>query len=93
MRILGPIVFAQTLLMANRQSQSSPGRSIGPKLVGHQQSGRKAVLLEQFAHEPPGCPGVAPPPHQQIKNFTLVGAGPFRALNPRRRFSDRPSNF
>jgi hypothetical protein len=58
--------------MANRQSQSSPGRSIGPKLVGHQQSGRKAVLLEQFAHEPRGCPVVAPPLHQQIKNFTLV---------------------
>ena len=56
--------------MANRQSQSSPGRSIGPKLVGHQQSGRKATLLEQFAHEPRGCPGVAPPLHQQIKNFT-----------------------
>ena len=58
--------------MANRQSQLRPSRSIGPKLVGHQQSGRKAVLLEQFAHEPRGCLGVAPPLHQQIKNFTLV---------------------
>ena len=34
-RILGPVVLAQTLLMPGRKTQVSPRGAIGPQLVGH----------------------------------------------------------
>ena len=34
-RILGPVVLAQALLMPGRKTQISPRGAIGPQLVGH----------------------------------------------------------
>jgi hypothetical protein len=71
-RILGPIVLAQALLMASRQAQFCLGRSVGSRPVGHQYVRRKALLLEQSAHEFRSRLGVASPLHQQVENLALI---------------------
>ena len=72
MRILGPIVLAQPLLMARRQSDRRPCRAVGAKLVGHQNIGGEALFLEQLAHQFHGCSLVAPSLHKQVENLTFV---------------------
>jgi class 3 adenylate cyclase len=72
MRIFGPIVLPQALLMASRQAQFRLGRSVGAQLIGDQRRRRKALFPEQFAHEVRGRPCVAAPLHQQVENFSLV---------------------
>src|SRR3984957_14188511 len=51
MRILGPIVLAQPLLMARRQSDIGPCRAVRAQLIGHQNIGCEALFLEQLAHQ------------------------------------------
>ena len=72
MRILGPIVLAQPLLMAGRQSHFGPCRAVRAKLVGHQNIGGEALFLEQLAHQFHGCGLVAPSLHKQVENLTFV---------------------
>src|SRR5271167_2847394 len=72
MRILGPIVLPQTLLMASRQSHLRLGRAVRAQFVGHQHIGREALFLEQLAHQFHGCGLVAPSLHQQIENLAFV---------------------
>src|SRR5271154_6256276 len=72
MRILGPDVLAQALLVASRQAQLRLGRSVGPELVGDKRLRREALLPEQFAHELRGRPCVAPPLPKEIENLALV---------------------
>jgi hypothetical protein len=50
MRVFGPIVLAQPLLMRAAQSQTPKRGNVGPQLVGDQQFGREPLLLEQLAH-------------------------------------------
>jgi hypothetical protein len=72
MRILGPIVLAQPLLMARRQSDLGPCRAVRAKLVGHQNIGREALFLEQLAQQFRGCSLVAPSLHKQVENLAFV---------------------
>jgi hypothetical protein len=72
MRILGPVVLPQALLVASRQAQLRLGCPIRPELIGDERLGREALLPEQFAHELRGRPGVAPPLHKEIENLALV---------------------
>src|SRR5271156_3191944 len=72
MRILGPVVLPQALLVARRQAQLRLGRSIGAELIGDKRLGREALLPEQFAHELRSRPCVAPPLHKEIENLALV---------------------
>ena len=58
--------------MASRQAESRLGRSVGSQLVGHQYVRRKALLLEQSAHELRSRSGVAPPLHEKIENLAFV---------------------
>ena len=81
MRILGPAVLPQALLVASRQAQLRFGRSVGPELVGDKHLGRKALFPEQIAHELRGRPCVAPPLHKEIEN-----------LAPRRRLAPEPES-
>ena len=69
MRILGPIVLAQTLLMARRQPDFGFCRAVGAKLVGHQHCGCEALFL---AHEFHRCGFVAPSLHKEIQNLAFV---------------------
>jgi hypothetical protein len=80
MRILGPIVLAQPLLMARRQSDLGPCRAVRAKLVGHQHSGCEALFPEQLAHQFHGCSLVAPSLHKQVENLAFVVN---RALQPK----------
>src|SRR6478609_10997617 len=72
MRILGPIVLAQPLLMARRQSDLGPCRAVRAKLVGQENIGCEALFLEQLAHQFHGCSLVAPSLHEQVENLTFV---------------------
>jgi hypothetical protein len=60
-RILGPIVSPQALLMASRQSQFGLGCGIGTQFVGDERLGREALVLKQSAHKFRGRLCVAPP--------------------------------
>src|SRR5580700_2098911 len=72
MRILGPIVLAQPLLMARRQSDLGPCRAVRAQLVGHQNIGCEAFFLEQLAHQFHRCSFIAPPLHEQVENLAFV---------------------
>src|SRR5271166_3401707 len=72
MRILGPIVPSQPLLVPSRQSHCGLCRAVRAKLIGHQNIRRKALFLKQLAHQFQGCSLVAPWLHQQIENLAFV---------------------
>jgi hypothetical protein len=72
MRTLGPIVLAQPLLMARRQSDFGLCRAVRAKLIGHQHIGREAVFLEQLAHQFHRCGSIAPSLHEQVENLAFV---------------------
>src|SRR6516162_1226679 len=72
MRIFRPIVSAQPLLMRAGQSQTPKRGGIRAKLVGDQQFGCEALLLEQLTHQPQGRPSVAPTLNQHVENLALV---------------------
>ena len=72
MRILGPIVPPQPLLVPSRQSQCGLWRAVRAKLIGHQNIRREALFLKQLAHEFHGCSLVAPPLHKEVENLAFV---------------------
>jgi hypothetical protein len=72
MRILSPIVLAQALLMASRQSDFGLCRAVGAQFVGHQHPRSAALFLDQFAHQFHGCSLVASSLHEQIKNLAFI---------------------
>jgi hypothetical protein len=80
MRILGPVVLAQALLMPARKTQVSPRGALGPQLVGHQYGGHKALLPEQLSHQSQSSLLVSPRLHQQIEDFALAVHGPPQPL-------------
>jgi hypothetical protein len=51
MRILGPIVFPSTTLMAALDPEIAGGCAIRPQVVRDQPIGNKAVFLQKFAHQ------------------------------------------
>src|ERR1700704_1835849 len=51
MRILGPIVLPQALLMVAGKPKMLEGRAVGAQLVGRHPLRREALLAEQLAHE------------------------------------------
>jgi hypothetical protein len=71
-RVLGGIVHPLPLLMTASQAKGLERGGIGAQLVGNRQLGRKALLLEQFAHQPHGRPFIPARLDQQIENFALV---------------------
>ena len=50
--VLGPIIFAEPLVVTTGQMEVSERGVVGPQFVGHDQPGREAVLSEQLVHEP-----------------------------------------
>ena len=72
MRILSPIVRAQALLVASRQSDFGLCRAVRAQFVGHQHIGREALFLEQLTHQFHGCSLVAPSLHEQVENLAFV---------------------
>jgi hypothetical protein len=64
--------FAQALLMRAFQSQTPECRGVRAQLVGDQQFGCEALLLEQLAHQPERGPSVAPTLNQHVEDLALV---------------------
>ena len=50
--VLGPIIFAEPLVVTTGQMEVSERGAVGPQFVGHDQLGRDALLSEQLAQEP-----------------------------------------
>ena len=74
-RVLGAIVRAQPLLMTTGQTELAERGGIGGQLVGNRALRRKALLLEQFAHQPHGRAFIPARLDQQIKDFALLVDG------------------
>src|SRR5208282_4441826 len=86
MRILGPIVLTQALLMASRQSHLRLGRAVRAQLVGHQHIRCEALFLKQLAHQFHGCSLVAPSLHKEVENLAfIVNRAPEPELTARNR--------
>ena len=50
--VLGPIIFAEPLVVTTGQMEFSERGAVRPQFVGHDQPGCEALLSEQLAHEP-----------------------------------------
>jgi hypothetical protein len=72
MRILGPIVLAQALLVASRQSDFGLCRAVRAQPIANQHIRREALFLEQLAYQFHGGSFVAPSLYKQVENLTLV---------------------
>jgi len=72
MRILGPIVPPQSLLVPSRQADFGLCRAVRAQPVGNQHIRREALFLEQLAHQFHGRSLVASSLHQQVENFAFV---------------------
>src|SRR5215471_5034104 len=75
MRVLRAIVLPQPLLMTAGQAQTAERRGVGAQLVGDQQFGDEALLLEQLAHQPQRRPTVPSALDQHVENLALVVDG------------------
>jgi hypothetical protein len=53
------------------QSQAPERGGVGAQLIGDQQFGREALLLEQLAHQPQRRPTVAPTLNQHVEDLAL----------------------
>jgi hypothetical protein len=80
MRILGPVVLAQALLMPGRETQVSPRGAIGPQFVGHHYGRGEALLSEQLSHQPHRGLLISSRLHQKIEDFALAVHGPPQPL-------------
>jgi hypothetical protein len=57
------------------QSQTPERAGVGAQLVGDQQLGSEALLLEQLAHQSQRRPTVAPTLNQHVENLAFVVDG------------------
>jgi len=74
-RVLDAIVRAQPLLMPAGQAELPERGGVGGQLVGNRALRRKALLLEQFTHQPHGRAFIPARLDQQIKDFALLVDG------------------
>ena len=75
MRVFGSIVLPQSLLMRAVQSQTQKRAGVRTQLVGDQQLGSEALLLEQLAHQSQRRPSVAPTLDQHVEDLAFVVDG------------------
>jgi len=94
-RVLGAIVHPLPLLMTAGQAKGLERGGIGAQLVGDRQLGRKALLLEWFAHQLRGRPFIPARLDQQIEDLALLVDGTPEiyapAGNPRDHLVEVPS--
>src|SRR3954452_2977821 len=75
MRVFGAVVHAPPLLVPTTQAKSPERGGIGGQLVRDRQLRRKALLLQQLAHQPHGCPLVPARLDQDIKDLAVLVDG------------------
>ena len=61
--------------MGAGQPETPERRAVGAQLVGYQQLGREALLLEKLAHQPQRSPAVAPALDQHVEDLALMVDG------------------
>src|SRR4051794_3568439 len=72
MRVFGAIAHPPSLLVPRTQAQRPERSGIGGQLIGDRQLRRKALLPEQLAHQPLGCPLVPARLDQDIEDLALL---------------------
>src|SRR4051812_42812037 len=82
MRVLGPVVLAQTLLMMRAQPEFAMSGSVGTELVRDQHLWRTALLLDQLAQELQGRFLVAPGLDQRVEPLAFGIARPPQVQAP-----------
>ena len=72
MRVLGPVVLPQALLMAYAKAELASCGAIGSELIGHDDLRRKALFAQQLAHETDRSRCVSPRLHQHVEDLALA---------------------
>jgi hypothetical protein len=72
MRILGPIVLSQALLVVAGKPKMPKGSAVGAQLVSRHLFRREALLAEQLAHELDGCALVPSALNQDLEDLALM---------------------
>src|SRR5712672_172727 len=95
MRILGPIVLPQALLMVAGKPKMLAGRAVGAQLVGCHPLRREALLAEQLAHELDGRRPVSAALDQDLEDLAFMVDGTpqvhMLARDPHDHFVEMPS--
>src|SRR3979409_286507 len=95
MRILGPIVLSQALLMVAGKPKMLEGSAVRAQLVGRHPPRREALLAEQLAHELDGCALVPSALNQDLEDLALMIDGTPQihvfARNPDDHFVEMPA--
>src|SRR5437764_3486291 len=72
MRILGPIVLTQALLMVAGKPEMPEGSAVRAQLVGRHLFRREALFAEQLAYEPDSCALVSSALNQDLQDLALM---------------------
>src|SRR3954462_1550830 len=72
MRVFGPIILAQALLMTRSQPKLTAGAPVGRQPIGHDDGRSVALLPKQLAHEPDGCGSVPARLHEGVQDLALT---------------------
>src|ERR1700731_2836828 len=72
MRILGPIVLTQALLMMAGKPKMPDGSAVGAQLVSRHLLRREALLAEQLAHKLDGCALAPSALNQDLEDLALM---------------------
>src|ERR1700720_1805037 len=72
MRVLGPIVLSQALLMVAGKPKMLEGSAVGAQPVSRHFFRREALLAEQLAHELDGCRPVSPALDQDLEDLAFM---------------------
>src|SRR5258707_1969197 len=95
MRIFGPIVLPQALLMVAGKPKMLEGRAVGAQLVGRHPLRREALLAEQLAHELDGRRPVSAALDQDLEDLAFMVDGTpqvhMLAGDPHDHFVEMPS--
>ena len=75
-RILGPIVVPESLLMAARQLDVPEGSAVRAQLIGYHRLWREALFSQQLAHQFDSSTPVSPALNQDVEDFAFVIDGP-----------------
>src|SRR3954471_2535387 len=72
MRVFGPIILAQALLMTRSQPKLTAGAPVGRQPIGHDDGRRGALLPKPPAHEPDGGGSVPARLHEGAQDLALT---------------------
>ena len=75
-RVLGPIVLPESLLMVARQPDVPEGSAVRAQLIGYHRLWREALFSQQLAHQLDGRTPVSLALNQYVEDFAFVIDGP-----------------